>query len=388
MVDFNNTEIAFRYRSDSELKRGKWLFEAVANPGLVSLGKKALDFAFAIKLPVEGIIKSTVFNQFCGGEDVPSCTKTIERLDAHGVKVILDYSVEGKEREEDFDRTCKQLCDIIEFSKNNTAIPFAVFKVTGLARMAILEKISSHTELITNEQSEWDKAKNRVFTICKKAFDAQLPVMIDAEESWIQGAIDQLAEEMIFTFNQHKSIVYNTLQMYRHDRLAYLGTLLEKCKENKVFLGVKIVRGAYMEKERERAAQLGYQDPIQPNKEASDRDYDAALRFVIQNITQISLVAGTHNEESCKVLLNAMTDLQMASNHPSIYYSQLFGMSDHLSFNLANAGYNVVKYLPFGPVRDVMPYLIRRAEENTSVAGQTGRELSLIKKELRRRKLA
>ena len=387
MVDFNNTEIAFRYRTDSELQRGKWLFEAVANPKIVSLGKKALDLAFAIHLPVEGIIKSTVFSQFCGGEDVPSCTKTIQKLAAHQVNVILDYSVEGKEREEDFNRTCQQLCEIIDFSKKNPAIPFAVFKVTGLGRMDLLEKVSLQKPLSSAEESDWSQVKNRVNTICKCAFEAGLPVMIDAEESWIQGAIDQLAEEMIFTYNKDKAIVYNTLQMYRHDRLAYLGTLLEKCKAKKVYLGVKIVRGAYMEKERVRAAQMNYPDPIQPNKVASDRDYDAALRFVIQNIESTALVAGTHNEESCRVLLNAMNDLQMASNHPNIYFSQLFGMSDNLSFNLADAGFNVVKYLPFGPVKDVMPYLIRRAEENTSVAGQTGRELSLIKKELKRRKL-
>ena len=386
MVDFNNTEIAFRYRTDSELKKGKWLFEAVANPKLVKLGKASLDFAFAIKLPVEGIIRKTVFQQFCGGEDMPSCQKTIDKLYNFGVQVILDYSVEGKEREEDFDATCKQLCDIIQFSKNNSAIPFAVFKTTGLARFALLEKVSKGEKLNENEQLEWQKAKNRVFKICTAAHQVGLPTMIDAEESWIQAAIDQLAEEMMFLYNKERAIIYNTLQMYRHDRLEYLGQLLEKCQEKNVFCGVKIVRGAYMEKERARATELQYKDPIQPNKEASDRDYDASLRFIINNIDKMSLVAGTHNEDSCRVLIQAMSDLGMSNNHPSVYFSQLYGMSDNLSFNLAEAGYRVVKYLPFGPVRDVMPYLIRRAEENTSVAGQTGRELSLIKKELKRRK--
>ncbi|MFN4299568.1 MAG: proline dehydrogenase family protein [Thermaurantimonas sp.] len=382
---FENTEKAFRYRTDAELRRARWLFKLIENPSTVAWGKKMLALADKVKLPYQWAVKATVFRQFCGGETMQECISTIDRLYQYGVKSILDYSVEGKETEDDFEHTCLKIIEIIRFSKDKPAIPFAVFKMTGMGRFALLERISSGETLTPEELREWERVKARVHSICTEAATSDVPVMIDAEESWIQPAIDALAEEMMWEFNVHKPIVYTTLQMYRHDRFPYLKDLLLRARERERYVGVKIVRGAYMEKERERARQLGYTDPIQPDKASSDRDYDYALRLVVDNLSTFGLVAGTHNEESCRTLMRAMDDYRIPNNDPRIYFSQLYGMSDHLSFNLSALGYNVVKYVPFGPVRDVLPYLIRRAEENTSVAGQTGRELSLIQKELKRR---
>lgn len=384
---FDNTEIAFRYRTDSELRQARWLFKLIENPSTVSLGKKLLYLADKLHIPYQWIVKKTIFRQFCGGETIQESLPTIERLYRYGIKSILDYSVEGKDSEDDFEHTCRKIIEIIRFSKGKSSIPFAVFKMTGVGRFALLEKVSQKNSLTANEQREWERVQSRVNSICAEAALCDVPVMIDAEESWIQSAIDALAEEMMWTYNIDKPVVYTTLQMYRHDRFAYLKELLLRAKELNRKVGVKIVRGAYMEKERERARLLGYADPIQPDKASSDRDYDYALRLVVDNLQHFGLVAGTHNEESCRVLMRAMDDYKVPNDDPRIYFSQLYGMSDHLSFNLAALKYNVVKYVPFGPVKEVLPYLIRRAEENTSVAGQTGRELSLINKELKRRNL-
>ncbi|MFN3951885.1 MAG: proline dehydrogenase family protein [Thermaurantimonas sp.] len=383
---FEDTEKAFRYRTDSELKRARFLFKVIENPAVVLWGKRLLTIADKIRLPYHWAVKATVFKQFCGGETMQESISTIDRLHQYGVKSILDYSVEGKDSEDDFEHTCLKINEIIRFSKDKPAIPFAVFKMTGMGRFALLERVSSGARLTQEENREWERVKARVYSICTEAASCDVPVMIDAEESWIQPAIDMIAEEMMWKFNLHKPLVYTTLQMYRHDRFSYLNDLLQKAHTQKRFVGVKIVRGAYMEKERERARKLGYTDPIQPDKASSDRDYDQALRLIVQNLDVFGLVAGTHNEESCRVLMRAMDDYSVENSDPRIFFSQLYGMSDHLSFNLSDRGYNVVKYVPFGPVGDVLPYLIRRAEENTSVAGQTGRELSLIQKELKRRK--
>lgn len=383
---FEDTEKAFRYRTDSELRRARFLFKIIENPSTVVWGKKLLALADKLKIPYQWAVKATVFKQFCGGETMEECISTIDRLYQYGVKSILDYSVEGKDSEDDFEHTCMKINQIIQFSKGKPAIPFAVFKMTGMGRFELLERVSSGTHLTDAETREWERVKARVHSICLEAASCNVPVMIDAEESWIQPAIDSIAEQMMWEFNVNKPIVYTTLQMYRHDRYSYLKNLLVQAKHSHRFVGVKIVRGAYMEKERERARKLGYADPIQPDKASSDRDYDHALRLIVQNLDVFGLVAGTHNEESCRVLMRAMDDHKVNNSDSRVYFSQLYGMSDHLSFNLSANGYNVVKYVPFGPVGDVLPYLIRRAEENTSVAGQTGRELSLIQKEINRRK--
>lgn len=385
-IDFDNTQVAFAYRSNTELKKAYYMFKMLGYPSLVNLGKKVLIPAIEWGLPLQGLVKVTVFQQFCGGETVEESNDVIDRIKGYGVKAILDYSVEGNENEEEFEKATTKLLKTVRMAETQLAIPFAVFKVTALCRHELLEKKSKNVSLSYEEEQEWTRVKQRVMRICEAGAKNEFPVMIDAEESWIQGGIDELCEEMMARFNKEKPLIYNTVQMYRHDRLDYLKSLYERAKKEKYFLGIKVVRGAYMEKERERAEEMGYPSPIQLDKAASDRDYDKAIEFIIDHINDISLVAGTHNEASSKHLVDLMEAKELLPNDERIYFSQLYGMSDNLSFNLAHAGYNVVKYLPFGPVKEVLPYLIRRAEENTSVKGQTGRELALIQAELKRRK--
>jgi proline dehydrogenase len=386
-IDFSNTEIAFKAKSNGDLRNSYMLFKALGYNWLVQVGPAMVNAAFAISLPIKGIIKSTVFKQFCGGESIEDCAKTIESLSKYGIGTILDYSVEGKEAEEDFEHTTKETIETIAKAHNNPKIPFSVFKVTGLARMDLLSKVNDGKTLSSTETAEFARVRERVNIICKSAYDKNVRIFIDAEESWIQKTIDNLVDEMMEMYNKNEAIVYNTLQFYRHDRLDFLKQSFQRAVEKKYQIGVKLVRGAYMEKERVRAQQLSYTDPIQPNKEASDEDYNEALQFCVKNIDRIAICAGTHNEESCKFLAEMMAEANLPTNDRRIYFSQLFGMSDNLSYNLANAGYNVAKYLPYGPVKAVMPYLFRRAQENTSAKGQAGRELTLILKEMKRRRL-
>jgi proline dehydrogenase len=389
MISFENTEIAFKSKSNKDLKRAYQLFRLIGNPKLVKLGKWFTNNALKIGLPIKGIIKKTIFKQFCGGENISDCTATIEQLHQFGVGTILDYSVEGKTSDADFDNTVKEIIATIDAAKNNSAIPFAVFKVTGIAQHHILENANSGIEkLNTEELNAYHGIVSRVNAICEAAFNNNVPVFIDAEESWIQDTIDTLAIEMMRKYNKNKAIVFNTLQMYRHDRLEFLIKEIEICKSEGFHYGVKLVRGAYMEKERERAKNLGYPSPIQPDKESSDRDFNKALESIVANIDCMALCSGSHNEESALYLTQLLQENQIDSKDQRIFFAQLLGMSDHISYNVAYAGFNVAKYVPYGPVKEVMPYLLRRADENTSVAGQTGRELSLITKELKRRKLA
>ncbi len=386
-LDFSNTEIAFKAKTNSELRTSYFLFKAIGMNWLVKMGTPLIETAFALHLPIKPLIKHTVYQQFVGGENITECEKAIDTLNKYHIGTILDYSVEGKEAESDFENTCNETIDTIHKAKGNSKIPFCVFKVTGLARLALLEKINSNINLTENETLEFEKVKARIEKICNTAFENNVKIFIDAEETWIQNPIDQMATEMMVKFNKNEAIVYNTIQLYRHDRLAFLKNSFNHAIANNYYLGMKLVRGAYMEKERERAAKLNYTDPIQISKENTDNDYDNALRFCLENINRISICAGTHNEKSSTTLAQMMLDNNIEINDKRIYFSQLYGMSDNLSFNLANAGYNVTKYLPYGPVKDVMPYLFRRAAENTSVKGQTGRELNLILKEKARRAL-
>jgi proline dehydrogenase len=342
--------------------------------------------AFNIGLPIKGLIKSTVFKQFCGGESMEDCNKTIDQLYGYGVGTILDYSVEGEEKEESFDATVTETLETITKAQNNPKIPFCVFKVTGLARFDLLAKVSAKEILTMNEETEWGHVRNRIYQICKMAHLKNVRLFIDAEESWIQPAIDDLANDMMLEFNKQKCIVYNTIQLYRHDRLAFVKDSFDVAIKHNYYLGLKLVRGAYMEKERARASKMGYPSPIQPDKLSTDKDYNNALIFCIDHIDRISVCAGSHNEQSSMLLTELMAQKSLANNDQRIYFSQLFGMSDHISFNLSSAGYNVAKYLPYGPVKAVMPYLFRRAAENTSVKGQAGRELTLISREVARRK--
>lgn len=383
MVSFDNTENAFKAKTNSQLSRSYWLFKLIGNQAMVKMGAKtaplALNFGF------KGLIKSTIFKQFVGGENIHDCSATISELGKYNIGTILDYSVEGKESEQDFDKCLNETLETIHKAKDDKNIPFCVFKVTGLARFDLLVKVSALHVLTTEEDKEWNRVKERVRLICKTAMDSDQPVFIDAEESWIQPAIDRLADENMETCNKHKAIVYNTFQFYRHDRLNYLKDTFEKAKAGHYFVGAKLVRGAYMEKERKRAVEMHYPSPIQANKEASDKDYDEALRFCIEHIERISICAGTHNENSSLLLVKLMNEKKVDPQDKRVYFSQLLGMSDHISYNLSLNGYNVAKYVPYGPVKEVLPYLIRRAQENTSVKGQTGRELNLIIKEKKRR---
>lgn len=384
MVSFDNTENAFKAKSDKELSRSYWLFKLIGNQALVRLGASAAPLGLSLGL--KPLFKATIFKQFVGGEDINDCSKTIAELGRFNIGTILDYSVEGKESEADFDHCLEETIATIHKAKGDKNIPFCVFKVTGLARFALLEKVSARQALSAAEDAEYARVKDRVNKICQEAHAASKPVFIDAEETWIQTAIDDLAEANMARYNKEKAIVYNTFQMYRKASLGYLRQELEKAKAGGYHVGAKLVRGAYMEKERARAKEKGYSSPIQDTKEDSDRDYNAALEYCIGHIDRVALCAGTHNEQSCQKLLEMMEVKKIAPNDPRVYFSQLLGMSDHLSYNLAIAGYNVAKYVPYGPIRDVLPYLIRRAQENTSVKGQTGRELSLIIKEKERRR--
>jgi proline dehydrogenase len=386
-LDFSNTEIAFRGKTDKNLKKAYYLFKMVASPSLVNFGSWATNLAFKCRLPVVGIIKKTIFNQFCGGENIEECTPKIKELYANNVGTILDYSLEGKESDADLDKTTAEIIKTIERAKADEAIPFSVFKPTGISKFSLLEKANAGIDKLSDEDmADYEKVKLRMHRICSKALELNVPVFIDAEDSWIQDAIDTLAEDMIFLYNKNAPIVYNTIQLYRWDRLDYLKKLHQKVQENGVKVGVKLVRGAYMEKERARAAEKGYKDPIQPTKEATDRDYNLALEYCVQHINDFGVCAGSHNEKSALHLADLIEKYGLQKNDTRIYFAQLLGMSDHISFNLSFNQYNVAKYVPYGPVKEVMPYLIRRAQENTSVAGQTGRELALIMEERKRRK--
>lgn len=386
MISFENTEVAFKSKSDKDLKRAYRLFKLVGSPAIVKFGKWATNLALALRLPINGIVKKTIFRQFCGGETIAECEQTIQTLGQFGIGTILDYSVEGKTSEDDFDETVQEIIRTIERGASDQNIPFAVFKLTGIARFSILERANNGVESLSDdEKREYAQLQERVDLICRAAHEQNVPVFIDAEDSWIQDTIDRLAFEMILRYNTKSAIVYNTIQMYRHDRLAYLAQMIEAARSAGVHYGVKLVRGAYMEKERERAAQKGYPSPIQPDKAATDRDFNRALELLVANMDCIAFCAGTHNEESSAYLTKLIEEHTLDKTDARIYFAQLLGMSDHISFNLSNAAYNVAKYVPYGPVREVMPYLLRRADENTSVAGQTGRELSLIIKERNRR---
>ena len=386
-LKFDNTEIAFKSKSSHDLKRAKLLFNMVSNSSMVRIGRWLTNVAFSIQLPIKGIIKSTIFKQFCGGENIKECEKTITTLNKYGVGTILDYSVEGKEGEDDLDATVLEIIATIKKAGSNMAIPFSVFKPTGIAQFSILEKANDGiNKLSQKELIAYNNIEERFDTICKAAYDLDVPLFIDAEDSWIQNTIDQLFEKMMVKYNKEKVVIYTTIQFYRWDRLDYLKGLHKKAKENNCKIGVKLVRGAYMEKERERATDMGYKDPIHSTKEATDIDYDLALEYCLENLEDISICAGTHNEDSSQFLADLMEKHGVEKTDKRIYFAQLLGMSDHISFNLSNEKYNVAKYVPYGPVKEVLPYLIRRAEENTSVAGQTNRELSLIQKEIRRRR--
>jgi len=382
---FEDTETAFKLKSDSELERAYFLFKMIANEPLVRIGTAATRFALNLHLPVEGLIRSTVFDHFCGGVNESDCLPTVDNLYAAGVHSVLDYSVEGKEADTQFDKTKEKVIELTYFARDKEAMPFSVFKPTGLGRFKIWQKVTAGEALNEAEQAEWERIEGRYDAICKVAFNCNVVLLIDAEESWMQDAADALAEQMMETYNREKPIVYDTLQCYRHDQLEYLKARHKRAKEKGYKLGFKVVRGAYMEKENERAEEKGYPSPICSSKQATDENFNAVVRYIMDHLEDIHLFMGSHNEQSSYLAMEIMEQKGLAKNDPRVWFGQLYGMSDHITYNMAAEGYNVAKYIPFGPVKDVMPYLIRRAEENTSVAGQTSRELTLLKKEKARR---
>lgn len=380
-LSFDNTEVAFKSKSNAALRKASLLFKSFDFPVTLKLGPTLAKITVAVGL--KSIIKSTIFEQFCGGETISECNETINKLAQSGIGTILDYSVEGAESDAAFNHTAQEIMATIERAAGNVTIPFSVFKITGIVESRLLEAVSREKQLDFADQQRWDAGRQRFLNICEAAAKSDVRLFIDAEESWLQEAIDRLAEEAMLRFNTSKPIIYNTLQMYRHDRLAYLEMQLSQTSH---FLGFKLVRGAYMEKERKRSLEMGYNDPIQVDKEATDRDYDAAVARCIENSQRVAICIGTHNEASSLKGTALMQAQQMPNQDTRVFFSQLLGMSDHISFNLSHHKYNVAKYVPYGPVSAVIPYLTRRAQENSGMAGQMGRELGLITNELKRRK--
>ncbi len=385
-VDFDNTATAFASRTNKELRKAYFLFALVNKPFFSKLATNLVKLALRLRIPVEWAVRPTVFDHFCGGETIADSQQTIEELSASNLKTILDYSVEGEKSEEGFETAMQETLKTMEKAAGGEDMPFCVFKVSGLGSVELLERIQSGEEVSEQDRAAFQRIKDRIDKIANYAFEHNVPMLIDAEETWIQKPIDDIAYEMMAKYNRAQAIIYNTFQLYRHDMLANLKEAFQHAAADSYFLGAKLVRGAYMEKERERADALGYPDPIQPNKEATDRDFNDALKFCIDNKQRIFLFCGSHNEYSSYYLTVLMDKHGLKPNDPRIYFGQLYGMSDHISYNLASKGYNVAKYVPYGPVKSVMPYLFRRADENTSVKGQSSRELTLLKKELKRRR--
>jgi|ERR1043166_3879520 proline dehydrogenase len=386
-LDFQDTATAFADKSDSQLREKYRLFKMLNSPLLNALGSTAARFALSLGLPVEGLIKATIFEQFCGGETIEESERTIQTLGRSHIGTILDYAIEGKSTEEDFDRTKDEIIRTIDRAKDDPNMPFAVFKVTGIAPLGTLEKLSAKKKLDAKSQAKSERIHNRVNEICEHAYSVGKPVFIDAEDSWIQDAIDRLATSMMEKYNREQPIVFNTLQMYRTDRLQYLKETRRQARLDGYIMAVKLVRGAYMEKERERANKIGYPSPIHLTKADTDADFDAAIEYCVRHHETMAFVAGTHNERSAQLLARLMSEKGISPAHAHIYFSQLYGMGDNISYVLAANGYNVSKYVPFGPVADAIPYLIRRAQENSSAAGHVSRELELLERELKRRRL-
>lgn len=401
-ISFDNTELAFKYKDNKQLKKARFLFSMMNKPWLVKAGVKLTPWSLKMRLPVKGLIRNTIFTQFVGGETLEQTASVAKKLGAYNVKVILDYGVEGKEGEENFEQACEQFIRVVNYAATQPNIPFMSVKVTGFARFGLLEKFHAAMkgeegslmkrylqalEKLTNEErEEWHRIRNRMMRVCEAAIEKKIGVLIDAEETWIQDPVDALLILMMDTFNKERPVIYNTTQHYRNDRLPFLNDCYEAAVERNFFFGIKLVRGAYMEKERNRAEKMNYPSPIHVDKDATDDDFNRAVKFCIDHIDRIAVIVASHNEYSNLYATQLLQQKGLQLDHPHVHHSQLYGMSDNITFNLAHAGSSVSKYLPFGPIRDVMAYLMRRAQENTSVKGQTSRELMLIKKELKRRK--
>ena len=386
-INFNDTEIAFRDKTNADLREMHLLFKVMNNPNWVNIGKKLVNIAFTIHFPVEWMVKRTIYKHFCGGVSITDSSRLIDKLDKRNVGTILDYAVEGEESEDMFDATFQELLHVIKFAHKNKKTPFSAFKLTGIGSFDLMAKVSNNEPLNESETESYRLLLKRVDEICKLSYELDVPVLIDAEETWIQPMLDSVILDMMRKYNREKAIVQNTYQMYRHDRVDVIKQHHAIAQSEGFYLGLKIVRGAYMEKERARAKRMGYPSPIHPNKKATDSGFNEIIHYFVDNVDTISFMVATHNEESSQLLATLIEKHNLPHNHPHIYFSQLYGMSDHLTYNLAEDGYNVVKYVPYGKVKTMVPYLIRRAEENSSVTGQTSRELLLIEEEIKRRKI-
>ena len=382
----DNTKNGFSLKSNFELKKAYFLFKIISNKSLTNIGKKVLEFSLKLRLPILFLVKGTVFEQFCSGESLDESFKTVERLYDKNVKSYLHYSVEGLENEESYDTSLNEVLDSIKFVANKNILDFTVFKPTAIASSKILQKVSENKALEKNEQELYERILSRFDTICSLAHKKGVKILVDAEESWIQDSIDEIVLKMMIKYNKQKTIVFNTSQMYRHDRLEYLERLKNIAEKENFLIGIKLVRGAYIEKENKRALKNNYRSPICDSKELTDLNFNKGASYILLNLNIFSLFSGTHNEESIYKIIDIMKSHNVDNGNQKIWFGQLYGMSDNISFNLANEGFNAIKYLPFGPIKEVIPYLIRRADENTSVKGQTSRELELIKTELKRRK--
>jgi proline dehydrogenase len=384
-VSFDNTQVAFQDKSNRELFLSYLIFLLTKNPFLVKVLSRSAKLCLDLGLPIKTIIKSTVFKQFCGGESSREYRRVVDTLGRSAIGTILDYSVEGNQAESGFESTTAELLKVIDEAAGNPNIPCSCMKLSAIGSVELFEAVSAGRTLTPSQKTAWEKIGLRLDTICAAARRSGKPIYIDAEETWVQAAMDRLAEAMMARYNTERAVVYTTLQLYRWDRIDYFTSLIENARGAGYKLGVKIVRGAYLEKERERAKQMGYPSPVNPSKAATDEEYNRAITLIIDNIDVVELCLGTHNEYSCKLLMQLMQERDIPHNHPHIWFAQLYGMSDNISYNLARAGYNVTKYLPYGPVEATLPYLTRRAEENTAIAGQMSKELDIIVRERRRR---
>jgi proline dehydrogenase len=385
-IDFNNSEIAFRGKSNTDLRSSYYLFKVMNNQVMVNLGKILVNFAFAIHFPIKGILRATIYKHFVGGTSIADCKKTLDRLQKRNVGAILDYALEGEEKEEIFDATAEEVKQTIRYAHEHKNVPFSAFKPTGVGRFDLMAKVSANEILTEDETAEFERLENRIESIFKLGYELGIPVLIDAEQTWIQPMLDDLIMRLMAKYNKENAIVQNTYQMYRHDSVERIKQHHQLALDGGFRFGLKIVRGAYMEKERARAAAMGYLDPIQPDKVTTDRDFDDITCYFVKHHETIDFMVATHNEKSSLLLAELIDEYKLSRNQPGISFSQLYGMSDHITYNLAEAGYNVIKYIPYAEVRTMMPYLFRRAEENTSVKGQSSRELRLIETELKRRK--
>lgn len=385
-INFDNTEVAFAYKSDAQLRGSHFVFSSMSFPWMVKVGTVLTNIALKLKLPVKGLIKKTLFNQFCGGESIEDCQQTIQLLGKHKVQTILDYSVEGVKSEDGYNDARDEALRVVDFAAKSNHIPFCVLKLSALGSTELMTKAQDKEKLTDLEKTRLMYCERRVIAVAQKIYDKGLMLMIDAEESWFQNFVDGVAQRLMEKFNKERPVVFNTYQLYRHEAFTRMKFALAKATNEGYYLGAKLVRGAYMEKERSRAEEMNYESPIHGSKEAVDEDYNEALELGVQQIDNMGLCGGTHNEDSAKYLVKLMADAGLSNDDPRIYFAQLLGMSDHISFTLSDAGYNVAKYVPYGPVEKVLPYLFRRADENTSIAGQSSREYTMVKKELRRRK--